>query len=359
MGLFAYTPGSDEQDSAIVRSTFRLLVQYGVLLGVAMSALHSLFFWTHGDPNWMFTASVGLLMLPLHPMTSVQRSYPTFLLGLMGFLLLALTTLVLQSLRYGADSDFHLVLLAMAPAIIVAGRISLRAKWMLVLIEGALVFWLDQSPTTLLRMTDASPQVMSQLRMSNLATTLVMLSTLMQRYFVVIVRAQRQLMEFASVDPLTGLYNRRHFMTTVSQELARSERYGGPLCIALADLDHFKGINDRLGHDAGDSVLRHVSHVIRSAARNADCVCRWGGEEFMVLLPQTDIDGAVNIAERICQQVSEAPVLVSDQALQVTLTLGVAMLNPGEAFDNAVRRADQALYAGKAAGRNRAVLATA
>ncbi len=203
------------------------------------------------------------------------------------------------------------------------------------------------------------PETVSQLRAANVVITVVMLAVLMQRYFLVTVRAQRRLLEFASIDPLTGLYNRRHFLATATQEHARSERYGGPLCVAQADLDHFKRVNDQLGHEAGDAVLRHVSHVIRSTARGADCVCRWGGEEFMLLLPQTSIDEAVVLAERIRQQVSEAPLLVAGQGCHITMTLGVAMLNPGEAFDHAIRRADKALYAGKAARRNRAVLAAA
>ncbi|WP_077035172.1 GGDEF domain-containing protein [Pelomonas sp. KK5] len=352
---------TDEQDSAVVRSTFRLLVQQGVLLGLAMALLHSLFFWQHGDPNWRFTAAIGLAMLPLYPLTGMRRSYPVFLAALLGFLALAIAALSVQSLRYGRDASFHLVLLALAPAILVAGRIGMKTKWLLALGVSLLVLWLDGSPGTSLQDTAVSPVMLGRLRLINLAILLFTLCALVQRYFIVIVRVQRRLMEFASIDPLTGLFNRRHFMATAAQELARSERYGGSLCVALADLDHFKSINDRFGHEVGDAVLRHVSHLIRNVARNADCVCRWGGEEFIVLLPQTALDGAESIAERIRQQVSDAPLQLSagGEPLHVTMTLGVAMLNPGEAFDNAVRRADKALYAGKAAGRNRAVLAPA
>ena len=359
MGLYASTLDGEVQDSALVRSTFRLLIQHAIVLGGVMTLVQSAFFWIHGDPAWRWTAAIGTLLAPLYPLAGVQRSYPVFMAALSGFLIITIVALTGLSLRYGTHSDFHLVLLAVAPAIMVAGRISLRAKWLLLLCVSALIFWLDQNPMTPWQFRQPSPDMMLQLRASNLAATLLMLSTLILRYFLVIARSQRKLLEYAALDSLTGLCNRRHFLAAAAKEVARSERYGGPLCLALADLDHFKEINDRFGHDAGDTVLRHTSQLIRRAARNADCVCRWGGEEFLVLLPQTGMDGAMHIAERIRSEVAGTSLQVSGQVVKVSLTLGVAMLKPGEAVDSAISRADKALYAGKAAGRNRAVPATA
>jgi diguanylate cyclase (GGDEF)-like protein len=150
--------------------------------------------------------------------------------------------------------------------------------------------------------------------------------------------------DIATRDELTGIYNRRHLMETLAREHARAARLGSRLSVCLMDVDHFKQVNDRLGHAAGDRVLKEVAAATARCLRSADVFGRFGGEEFLAILPDTERQGAVQVAERIRSSVQE-------QA-GVTVTIGVAQ-SAGEDVQALLARADQALYRGKAAGRNR------
>ena len=154
-------------------------------------------------------------------------------------------------------------------------------------------------------------------------------------------------------DPLTGAWNRRYFGQVIPAELAKCRRYGLPMAILMMDIDHFKRVNDTFGHRAGDDVLRELAEVMRSQSRISDILIRWGGEEFLMLLPTTTEAGAMELAEKIrkaCEQTEIPPVG------NVTLSFGVAEYL-GEATEAWIKRADDALYEAKAGGRNRVVSA--
>lgn len=162
----------------------------------------------------------------------------------------------------------------------------------------------------------------------------------------------------AATDPLTRLPNARMLQETLIRMIAQAQRTGAPLSAVVIDLDHFKGLNDRHGHQAGDEVLQAVGAILRRGVRASDFVGRWGAEEFLLLLPDTDAAGALQAAETLRAALDCEP--VPAVAAHVTASLGVATL-PDHAFDGSslVRAADRALYAAKAAGRNRVVAATA
>jgi len=168
--------------------------------------------------------------------------------------------------------------------------------------------------------------------------------------------ANLRLSEAALVDPLTGLYNRRGFTVEVEAEILRVFRTGRSFVVVLADIDHFKSINDRYGHVFGDHVLARVAARLRDCVRDVDRVARWGGEEFILLLPETDSEGAVVLAEKLRQAVAEADFQLGDHGLSVTMTFGVASFRKGESLDACIARADTALYKGKESGRNRVVI---
>lgn len=155
--------------------------------------------------------------------------------------------------------------------------------------------------------------------------------------------------ERATTDPMTGLANRWAGQERLVQERSAAQRYERPLAIILVDLDHFKAINDAHGHVAGDGVLEVVSEVIRRTVREADLVVRWGGEEFLIIAPDTGVDAAGQLAER-CRTAIAAE---QPEGLLVTATFGVAELRRGEDLDELMRRADRALYAAKDHGRDR------
>lgn len=163
----------------------------------------------------------------------------------------------------------------------------------------------------------------------------------------------------AAIDGLTQLYNREYFEYMLRQELAITGRQNRGLALILSDIDHFKRFNDTWGHQAGDAILEAVAGAVKATVRDADLAARYGGEEIAVILPETGMDEAAEVAERIRQAVAELKVPHRDQALGVTLSLGVACLNTTTTDATAlVREADQALYAAKAEGRNRVVTAT-
>lgn len=160
--------------------------------------------------------------------------------------------------------------------------------------------------------------------------------------------------KLSTTDPLTGLRNRRWVADVLALEVLRATRYGTPLSILMADLDHFKRINDEHGHLAGDTVLVHVSQIVQKMLRGNDVAGRYGGEELIVLLPQTDIEGAAALAERIRGAVEGAPCEGGEgRRLPVTVSIGVAQLERGQDARRLVACADAALYEAKGAGRNR------
>lgn len=158
----------------------------------------------------------------------------------------------------------------------------------------------------------------------------------------------------ARTDALTGLANRRHFDEQLRRVVAETDRFGGTCSLILADLDHFKDVNDHHGHDAGDAVLRHVAQVLGDAVRTVDLVARYGGEEIVVLLPQTSQEGAVELAERLRAGLEARPTSHNGQALPITASFGIATYPvPVPYGDWLVLAADKALYEAKADGRNR------
>jgi diguanylate cyclase (GGDEF)-like protein len=166
----------------------------------------------------------------------------------------------------------------------------------------------------------------------------------------------------ASIDSLTGLTNRRRFLELAGQELARSRRYGSNLALVVADLDHFKRINDEHGHLIGDQALAHAARVLAGAIRDVDTIARHGGEEFAILLPMTDEAGAAEVAERCTRRLADTPLIADGIGpIRVTASMGVAACAGAScgSIDELLRAADAALYRAKQGGRDRVALASA
>ena len=158
----------------------------------------------------------------------------------------------------------------------------------------------------------------------------------------------------AHTDPLTGLSNRRHFFEVADAELARSRRYGTPLSLLMLDIDRFKEVNDLHGHRAGDRVLQQLARTCLEVLRNVDVAGRVGGEEFAVLLPETELAGAMEVAERLREAVEKSAVDREEgRALRITVSVGVAILEAHSNLDTLLSQADTALYDAKHQGRNR------
>jgi diguanylate cyclase (GGDEF)-like protein len=161
------------------------------------------------------------------------------------------------------------------------------------------------------------------------------------------------LAEASTHDALTGLPNRRRMTERLRETHALQQRTGLSWCVAMLDVDHFKKVNDTHGHDAGDVVLVQVSRVLQAGLRGSDACARWGGEEFMVLLTDTQLGAATEVLNRLRESIASRDVVANGEVLRVTASLGVAQGRRGEPYSEALKRADEALYRAKRSGRNR------
>jgi diguanylate cyclase len=166
-----------------------------------------------------------------------------------------------------------------------------------------------------------------------------------------------ELSELVREDQLTGSLNRRGLDEVFEREVARSERRKSPLCIAMLDLDDFKKLNDTHGHTAGDHALIHLVKVVKDTLRVMDVIARFGGEEFMIVLPETPLEDAVQTVTRVQRELTKQIFMYNNQRLLITFSAGVALHHPGEVQESIIKRADEALYKAKKAGKNRVVAA--
>jgi two-component system, cell cycle response regulator len=167
--------------------------------------------------------------------------------------------------------------------------------------------------------------------------------------------ARTRLEALAISDELTGLYNYRYLHTRLNEEFKRSERYRDPLACVMLDIDHFKRINDRYGHDVGDVVLRETSARVRRAVREIDVVTRYGGEEFLLVLPSTNFSGALAVADRVWRAVGGEPFTLATGSERISVSVGVAVFPSRDikSKDQLIKAADKALYQAKNEGRDR------
>ncbi len=165
-----------------------------------------------------------------------------------------------------------------------------------------------------------------------------------------------QLHEEAVRDPLTGLFNRRYMNLLAEMEFKKTKRYSHPLSVLMIDIDHFKNINDKYGHKVGDLVLKHVAQEIKNHIRSSDIPIRYGGEEFVIILPNTTKDSAFTLAERIRNHIEATPILVDGAEIRCTVSIGISSMDDcPETFEELVNNSDKKMYLAKQSGRNRTV----
>ena len=187
----------------------------------------------------------------------------------------------------------------------------------------------------------------------NLAVSLIISLVIIILVNLIIAGYQKQLESMATTDKLTGIANRQVFDVLFQQVHSQSKRRKTPLSAIMFDIDYFKEINDTYGHPTGDVILKTLAQTITQSIRESDLFFRWGGEEFLIILPDSDIDRASIVAEKIRKTVEELVITFSGKAVSVTISMGVATMSEGETSDNLVVRSDEALYAAKKKGRNR------
>ena len=187
----------------------------------------------------------------------------------------------------------------------------------------------------------------------NLAISLVVTLVVIFLTYLSLGRYQRKIEEMASTDKLTGLLNRHAFGILIDKLIASYRRAPQPITVLLADIDHFKHINDQFGHRVGDIVLAGVAKLLQENLRKADFAVRWGGEEFLVILRGCTMAEGLVVAEKIRSEIAEKQIYEAEPTLRVTISVGVSNFDDSEPIDQTVNRADMALYMAKERGRNR------
>lgn len=215
----------------------------------------------------------------------------------------------------------------------------------------------------LARLEELSPDMQAEIewlvgRYRRLDRNLDKISRMSDRMQAQILELNDQLRAASITDPLTGMANRRGAHDALIAETKAYGQTGLPFCLALLDIDHFKAVNDTHGHDVGDEVLVDFAARLSGAMRDRDMIARWGGEEFLVLLPETDMDNASILLEGFLELLRARPIKTANGPLRITASAGLCRyIDSDESYDRTVYRADQALYAAKTAGRDRWVMA--
>jgi diguanylate cyclase (GGDEF)-like protein len=257
----------------------------------------------------------------------------------------------LGSLLIGWGSGFHYFLLIFIPALVVGSS----RRWAVPLVGLLLTFYLGlYAACQALGPLSPLPSWALQLAHGvNVLLVFGMFYAMAAFYRATVIKAERRLLAAATTDPLTGLANRAAFHLRAQSELAQGRRRGEPVSLMLADVDFFKRINDEFGHEAGDLVLLRLAELMRQTLREVDVLARWGGEEFLALLPSADTSQAADVAERLRQAVAAVHIDIGGRTVQVTMSFGIAQVHAHHDLQSATQSADQALYSSKRSGRNR------
>ncbi|BEU94664.1 GGDEF domain-containing protein [Acidovorax sp. DW039] len=346
------SPSTPPRGSSLAGKAYWAMVQRVALTAACIDLGYiGLFLWLGSRPLALVNLASIALYLGAYALIQRRRNVAALLL----IWTEVISHSALGSLLIGWDSGFHYYLLLFIPAIVIANAGRYAAPIVLALLSyymGLRVLCDYTGPL------DPLPgNGMQLVNWIHICIAFALSAALAAYYRRTILIAERRLLKLATLDGLTGLFNRSHFQEQASATLEKCARQGAPVALWLCDVDHFKRVNDTHGHAVGDKVLQAVARTMAGHLREDDLLARWGGEEFLALLPYTDTATARQVAERIRQAVQDSSLDLGDlsegeQPLRVTLSFGVTLVQDAQDLKAATARADQALYASKRAGRN-------
>lgn len=336
-----------EPRSRLAGSAFWAMMRRIVVAAAFIDAVWIPFYASIGAP---FLAGMNVISLGVYAVAYalLQRRRNNLAVALIW--LEVLVHAALGSLLIGWDAGFHYFLLTFIPGIVV----GTTRRWSLPMVLALLAFYagLHTVCRALGPLSPLQPWALTLAHAVNLVLIFWLFYAMTAYYRRTVLLAERRLLAAASTDPLTGLTNRSEFHARAAIELAHGRRRSPPAALILADVDHFKRINDELGHAAGDQVLVLLAALLRDRLRAIDVLARWGGEEFLTLLPDSDLAAATVVAERMRMAVAGEPFNLGDRLLRVTMSFGVAQVDDLADLQPAIARADAALYDSKRSGRN-------
>jgi len=334
--------------SAGAKAALASYVTRVALCAAAVDIFYFVFFLIHDSPvlAWINVASVSLYAAAF---MMLQRRQMRAAVAL--FWLEVLTHAAIGTVWLGWASGFHYLLLVFIPLLALS-----NGRRQALVLTVFIVFFLLGLDLVQRRIGPVAPlpeAAMLLLKWFNLSVFVGLLSALALYYRGKIAAAETQLRTQANQDALTGLFNRHYFRLAWDREAARKRRNRSSACLVILDMDHFKRINDGYGHAAGDLVLMQTSRILRQALRDVDTVARWGGEEFVLLMPDTPPGPALLVTERIREALASSTVVYEGSEIRCTASFGLTELQDADTINQAVSRADQALYQSKQQGRNR------
>ncbi len=341
----------DELDS--VRDDSKVLF-YALLVITFVHALFIPFFYFLGVPQ-LSIVNIFSLAIYIYCIKLFYHSVKASDFSVLG-LLVSMEVIVhayIACFYMGVQSGFHYYIFGLAAFPFIGVRTSLLTNVFRILLLVALFVLLEIS------LNDKTPQVvfndafLKALRFINITFFLLITGSVTFAYTQATSEYQLMLAELASIDKLTGLDNRRSLINKAEKEISVSQNTGEPLAMLVIDIDHFKQVNDKYGHLCGDFILSNVAKVMQSTLRKQDVVGRWGGEEFLVLLPNADTATLNDLAERLRLAVENTAFSYEGNDISISVTIGAASLISDDSFDSLASRADRALYVGKENGRNR------
>lgn len=259
----------------------------------------------------------------------------------------------------GWDSGFHYYLLYLAPLIFFSSTLSNKAKITLTSITCALYIGLNHYTHYSNPLHKVADDTLDIVNYFIIITVFMLFSFLAYLFSLASIKTEHQLKKankklevLAGTDPLTGLLNRRRILEEIQNHMVQYQRDGNPFVLILGDIDGFKPFNDRHGHDCGDFILTSVSALMKKALRKNDHIARWGGEEFMLLLPETSLENGKAVAEKLRETILRNSFEYEGENLSITITFGISEYEKNLSASTLIKRADQSLYQGKLSGKN-------
>jgi len=339
--------------AALVTATVVIMLIYATAIGVAESR----------QIAWL-AALFGVFMVGFYALIrsgwNLRFRDPTLALAQV------ISAQTLIAVGYAMTGPVHGATVILLALVMVFGMFSLRAAALraatlyTVAVMGASIYWCVRHQSVLyparLELFNFALTAIVIIAMSQLAGQLMAMRTRLKTQKIALEQALTHINEMASRDELTGLANRRRMMALLQEHAIRHARGGPRFYVCIIDLDHFKNINDSFGHAAGDAVLRAFSSHARQILRETDMIGRWGGEEFLLLLPETPPGEPTLGVARLREALANTAPSPALPELRVRFSAGFACYEEGEPIDQAIERADRALYAAKSAGRNRSVV---
>jgi diguanylate cyclase (GGDEF)-like protein len=339
---------------------FYLVIHYGCLAGLLIHALFILLFLWIGVHSLAYFNVVSVFIYTL-AFTANRRGYHNFA-AIAGVSEVVVHT-VFAVIVLGLGSGFQYYILAIVPFIFMNTRWQIPQKAILLgalyFVYSALLFFYRQNGAYI------TLDVLTQdvLNAWNILAIFLIFSVMAYYYGkatqlaeIELRQANKRWERLAAIDDLTQLLNRRHMVSRLESEVSRFKRNNKPFSLVLADIDDFKAINDLYGHDCGDFVLQKVSTLLRNCLRRQDLVARWGGEEFLILLPETGLHAGRLVAEKLRAKLGAKSLYYKGFKIDATMTYGVSLYTGGS-IDRVITYADRALYVGKSQGKNCVVVA--